>query len=193
MQRLYLLLEANLVNIFLHCFEFWFMQTNTWTNSINTYHIAGGSGFCDTWFLDLTENTWTKGPDMSTCRFKHTCSLLKDTNEIVIVGGSAKPTDSSCTRKDRVRLSSVEILDLKTNKFRDGKFKSQDIVIWIKCNIIYRDLGTPFPMASQAHAVLPYEDSFLIMGGGRCPPSECDACGCKKCSQSSAINKSVLL
>ena len=137
MQRLYLLLEANLVNIFLHCFEFWFMQTNTWTNSINTYRIAGGSGFCDTWFLDLTENTWTKGPDMSTCRFKHTCSLLKDTNEIVIVGGSAKPTDSSCTRKDRVRLSSVEILDLKTNTFRDGKFKSQDIIIWIKCNMYY--------------------------------------------------------
>ena len=66
---------------------------------------------------------------MGTCRFKHTCTLLKDTNEIVIVGGTAKPTDSSCDRKDRVRLSTVEILDLKTNTFRDGKFKSQDIII----------------------------------------------------------------
>ena len=127
---------------------------------------------------------------MSTCRFKHTCSLLKDTNEIVIIGGSTRPTNSSC---DRVRQSTIEILDLDTNTFRDGKFKSQDIIIWINCNIIDRDLGTPFPMASQAHATLPYEDSFLIMGGLRCPPSECDDCRCKKCQRSSAINKSVLL
>ena len=48
-------------------------------------------------------------------------------------------------------------------------------------------------MSSQAHAILPYEDSFLIMGGLRCPPSECNECGCKRCQRSSAINKSVLL
>ena len=46
-------------------------------------------------------------------------------------------------------------------------------------------------MALQAHAVLPYEDTFLIMGGLRCPPSECTACGCSKCQRTTAINKLV--
>ena len=88
--------------------------------------IAGRTGFCDTWFLDLTDNTWTQGPDMSTCRFHHTCSLLKGSNEIVIVGGSTKPANSSCSR---MSLSSVEILDLGTNTFRDGMVESQELIM----------------------------------------------------------------
>ena len=52
-------------------------------------------------------------------------------------------------------------------------------------------IGTPFPTASQAHALLPYEDSFVLMGGFRCPPSECNECECRRCQRSSAINKSV--
>ena len=55
---------------------------------------------------------------MISCRFFHSCSLLKDKNEIVIVGGSKRPIKSECKP---VRLNSVEILDVATKTIRTGK------------------------------------------------------------------------
>ena len=88
------------------------------THFIDIHGIAGGKSFCDTWFLDLTDNTWTKGPDMTTCRKEHTCVLLEETNEIVMVAGAIAKTNSSCKS---VYQNSVEVLDLDTNTIRSGK------------------------------------------------------------------------
>ena len=83
-----------------------------------TIQYAGPTGFCDTWFLNLNDNSWTKGPDMSTCRSHHSCALLEDTNEIVIIGGNTRRVNNTCRQ---VYQNSVEILDLNTNTIRDGK------------------------------------------------------------------------
>ena len=87
-------------------------------NIICFWCIAGRNSFCDTWFLDLTDNTWTQGPDMTTCRHHQTCTLLEDTNEIVIIAGGTKATNTSCKTQYQ---NSVEVLDLSTKTFRSGK------------------------------------------------------------------------
>ena len=98
-------------------------KTKTRTHFIDIHPITGwtpGQAFCDTWFLDLTDNTWTKGLDMTTCRKEHTCALLKETNEIVIVAGARRRTNTSCKE---VYQSSVEVLDLDTNTIRSSKLQ----------------------------------------------------------------------
>ena len=43
---------------------------------------------CDTYFLDLATETYTQGPNMTVCRFGHSCDYVAATNEVVIAGGA---------------------------------------------------------------------------------------------------------
>ena len=86
--------------------------------------------YANTAFLNLTSQEWTSGPQMTTARWGHTCSLITKTNgdkEIVIVGGrshtssGSDPPNDNCTINDVITLRDVEILDLQTNTFRAGE------------------------------------------------------------------------
>ena len=90
-----------------------------------------GRLYANTAFLNLTSQEWTSGPDLTTARWGHTCSLITKSNgdkEIVIVGGrshtdagfSDPPTDN-CTINNVITLRDVEILDLQSNTFRAGE------------------------------------------------------------------------
>ena len=74
---------------------------------------------------------------MTTCRHFQTCALVEDTNEIVILAGTTRPTSSSCKN---VYRNSVEILDLGTKTFRSGKITILGRSIQIKDNNIIHNL-----------------------------------------------------
>ena len=74
---------------------------------IGVLYISGGETFKNTYYLNLDNKQWIRGPDMTRTRYTFTCSLItKPTPQIVIVGGAI--TDS------------VEIINLETNTATAG-------------------------------------------------------------------------
>ena len=44
--------------------------------------------YSDTYFLNLINNQWSRGPDLSTAKIYHTCNLvMTDQRQIVVIGG----------------------------------------------------------------------------------------------------------
>ncbi len=86
----------------------------------------------ETYFYDVTNNEWSKGPTLKTARNSHSCALLSYVNPstkvderiVVVVGGTSK----------RRNLDSVELL------FLDDENKSED---W------HPGQDLPRPMASS--------------------------------------------
>ena len=87
------------------------------------------------------ENRWEQKADMSDKRNIHACGRVTNPTsgkeEVVVVHG-ATPSGN--------RVSSTEIYTVEDDTWR---------------------IGTPLPHAISGAASLPYEDSFLILGGGR--------------------------
>ena len=94
----------------------------------NTVFIAGGAdgdegsrtSYCATYFLDLNTKAWTPGPNMSHCRYYHTCNLVRNSssgnNEIVVVGGFDQQRQDDCEF-----LQYVEIFNLDSMQWRNGE------------------------------------------------------------------------
>lgn len=137
----------------------------------NTVFFAGGAdgvrgnrtSYCATYFLDLTTKTWTQGPDMTHCRYYHTCSMITNATsgdrEIVVVGGWDEQRQGHCKY-----IQEVEIFDLDTQQWRNA---------------------ADFPKPIARHTPLYKEDTFLIMGGSLC--NGCNACSCSSCIISDTI------
>ena len=83
------------------------------------YHLfLGPEHYTDTYFIDLTTNQWTPGPNMSFARHMHTCNLITKQSgerEIVIVGGLDWQLQGRCAW-----LNTVEIIDVDTKIVRNG-------------------------------------------------------------------------
>ena len=95
-------------------------QTKKQIKCPNTlYHIfLGPEHYTNTYFIDLTTNQWTPGPNMSFPRHMHTCNLItrqSGEREIVIVGGIDWQLQGRC-----VWLDTVEIIDVDTKTVRNG-------------------------------------------------------------------------
>lgn len=129
----------------------------------STFTADNARLYANTAFLNLTSQEWTSGPDLTTARWGHTCSLITKSNgdkEIVIVGGrshtssgSDPPTDN-CTINDVITLRDVEILDLQTYTFRAGEWmKTKPImnVSWMNngINVWFQDLSTHITYVMQ--------------------------------------------
>ena len=99
----------------------------------NTVFFAGGAdgvrtnytSYCATYFLDLTTKTWTQGPNMTHCRYYHTCSMITNATtggrEIVVVGGWDGQRPGRCRY-----IQDVEIFNLDTQQWRNGEEKMED-------------------------------------------------------------------
>ena len=62
----------------------------------------------ETYFLNLANNLWSRGPDLSTAKNSHTCNLvMTDQRQIVVVGGY--PYDNN-----------LDIIDVDTKTKRQG-------------------------------------------------------------------------
>lgn len=94
----------------------------------DTAFIAGGAdgvstnrtSHCDTYLLDLNTKQWTQGPNMTHCRFWHSCSLITNATsgerEVVIVGGTDQQRENRCQY-----IKEVEIVNLDTMQVRNGE------------------------------------------------------------------------
>ena len=94
----------------------------------NTAFFVGGAdgdsgnrdSYCATYFLDLTTKAWTPGPNMTHCRFYHTCSLINNATsgdrEIVVVGGFDQQRQGDC-----IFIQEVEIFNVDTMQWRNGE------------------------------------------------------------------------
>ena len=67
---------------------------------------------------------WTRGPDLSTGRQNHACSLVTNQDggrDIVVVGGLSRH-DSQCgQRSDIAARNDVDIINLDSHTRRSGK------------------------------------------------------------------------
>ena len=66
----------------------------------------------ETYFYNINTNTWTRGPDMSRARTRHTCNLvthIDGTRDIVVVGGQGDPSSCNLGNHD------VDIIHLDSN------------------------------------------------------------------------------
>ena len=53
-----------------------------------TYILGSIKYHSDAYFLNLANNQWSRGPDLSTAKHYHTCNLVtNDQKQIVVVGG----------------------------------------------------------------------------------------------------------
>ena len=94
----------------------------------NTVFFVGGAdgdtqnrtSYCTAYFLDLSTKAWTPGPNMTHCRYYHTCNLIKNpstgNSEIVVVGGLDKQRPDHCEF-----IQEVEIFNLDTLQWRTGE------------------------------------------------------------------------
>ena len=95
----------------------------------NTVFFAGGAdgnsgldrfSYCATYFLDLTTKVWTPGPNMTHCRYYHTCNMIinetSNQREIVVVGGLDQQREDHCKY-----IQEVEIFNLDTLQWRNGE------------------------------------------------------------------------
>ena len=78
--------------------------------------------FNNTYFLDLTSEVYTPGPDMSSERYGLSCNYISSTNEIIMVGGAKIAVNGSCGITYR---KEVEILSLDSGTIRNGELKSK--------------------------------------------------------------------
>ena len=105
----------------------------------NTAFLAGGAdgfsrsgpdremgnrtSYCASYFLDLTTKVWTPLPNMTHCRYFHSCNLVKNetsgSSEIVVVGGMDERVPDHCAW-----IQPVEIFNLDTLQWRNGTAKS---------------------------------------------------------------------
>ena len=90
-----------------------------------TVFFAGGRGpvlqnYCDTYFLDLTTGVYTPGPNMTLCRFGHSCDYIAATNEIIIAGGDQSRIQRPNTTCNNNRLRDVEIFSLDSGIIRNS-------------------------------------------------------------------------
>ena len=104
-----------------------FMKTPADNNTV--FFVGGADGpsassnktsYCTTYFLDLTTKAWTSGPNMTHCRYYHTCNLVKNPSsgnrEIVVVGGLDEQRQDHCRF-----IQEVEVFDLDTQQWRNGR------------------------------------------------------------------------
>ena len=146
----------------------------------NTVFFAGGAdgvrgnrtSYCATYFLDLTTKTWTQGPDMTHCRYYHTCSMITNATsgdrEIVVVGGWDEQRQDHCKY-----IQEVEIFDLDTQQWRNGEEKMKQLDMAFNpardnIPVHYIISAADFPKPIARHTPLYKEDTFLIMGGSLC-------------------------
>ena len=90
--------------------------------SCSKYLPRYASSYNNTYFLNLTSDTWTPGPDMSFKRHFPACHLVRQQSgekEIVIVGGRDRDLTDHCQFQ-----KTVEILNLNTNTLRNGEWSS---------------------------------------------------------------------
>ena len=91
--------------------------------SCSKYLPRYASSYNNTYFLNLTSDTWTPGPDMSFKRHFPACHLVRQPQsgerEIVIVGGRDRDLTDHCQFQ-----KTVEILNLNTNTLRNGEWSS---------------------------------------------------------------------
>lgn len=72
----------------------------------------------ETFFLNLNNNQWTQGPDLSNAADLPSCSLITNSDgskEVVVVGGYNGNPGATCGR-----LNTVDIIDPVTNTKRSG-------------------------------------------------------------------------
>ena len=84
------------------------------------FPLSKDDDFNNTFFLDITSEVYTPGPDMSLHRYGLTCNHISSTNEIIMVGGAKIKANDSCAityRKD------VEILNLDSGTIRKGELQ----------------------------------------------------------------------
>ena len=84
--------------------------------------------YCNTAFLNLNTDEWTAGPNLTTCRYFHSCNLITNPSgqkEIVVVGGENKNLPD-CDGANTA-LNSTEIINLRTNTVRDGELHWQRV------------------------------------------------------------------
>ena len=89
------------------------------------FPLSKDDDFNNTYFLDITSEVYTPGPDMALHRYGLTCNHISSTNEIIMVGGAKIKANDSCTityRKD------VEILNLDSGTIRKGEWHLVDKV-----------------------------------------------------------------
>ena len=85
--------------------------------------ISGNEYYNNTYFLNLTSDSWTPGPTMNFRRMYPICNLVTQQSgerEIVIVGGQDPARDNHCFIQKE-----VEILNLDTNTVRNGKWSTK--------------------------------------------------------------------
>ena len=100
------------------------------TDNNTVFFVGGADGdtqnrtsYCTAYFLDLSTNppSWTPGPNMTHCRYYHTCNLVKNpssgNSEIVVVGGFDEQRQDHCKF-----IQEVEIYDLDTQQWSNGKW-----------------------------------------------------------------------
>ena len=90
-----------------------------------TVFFAGGRGpylanYCDTYFLDLVTEVYTPGPNMTECRFGHSCDYIAATNEIIIAGGAQSRVLRPNNTCNNNRMKNVEIYSLDSGIIRNS-------------------------------------------------------------------------
>ena len=83
------------------------------------FPLSGPEYYGETYFLDLTTDTWTPGPTLTYPRHTHTCNLVTQQSgekEIVIVGGIDPARTGDCQVQKE-----VEILSVATKTLRNGE------------------------------------------------------------------------
>ena len=95
----------------------------------NTLMVIGGYRFplsyADTYMLDISTNSWSSGPSLTTVRSYHTCNLVTNCagkRQVVVVGGvSTGVTDYT---------NSVEIYDVDSETWSAGNYAFY-FICWI--------------------------------------------------------------
>ena len=167
------------------------MKTPTDNNTV--FFVGGADGpsassnktsYCTTYFLDLTTKAWTSGPNMTHCRYYHTCNLVKNPSsgnrEIVVVGGLDEQRQDHCRF-----IQEVEVFDLDTQQWRNG---TQGAFCFYPALFVLKVISvSDFAKPLARHTSLYYKDTFLIMGGDQC--NGCNACTCTNCPTHDTIHQ----
>ena len=79
--------------------------------------VGSNEVYCNVDFLDIASKQWTSGPNLTTCRYQHSCNLITNPSgqrEIVVVGGH------NHLLTDCPELNSTEIINVDTYTVRNG-------------------------------------------------------------------------
>ena len=129
----------------------------------NTLMVIGGYRFpisyADTYMLDISTNSWSSGPSLTTVRSYHTCNLVTNCagkKQVVVVGGvTTGVTDYT---------NSVEIYDVDSETWSAGNYVFYFICWIIKSENLFV-LGNDYPFEVYEHGSAYYNDSFVVIGG----------------------------